>query len=53
MMGCQIYITDGIHSLRSDDHTAKFMAIIYGTDDRESYGFPVRTNVVTANQGTV
>ena len=45
LYGAQVFITDGVHRLTSTDPFAKYMAIIYGTDDRESYGFAVRASV--------
>lgn len=49
LYGAQLLIDDGVHKLFNPAADAKLIAVIYGTDDRESYGFPVRYSIINTS----
>lgn len=50
LYGAQLFISDGVHKLFNPATDAKLIAVIYGTDDRESYGFPVRYSIINTQE---
>ncbi|XP_023931784.1 uncharacterized protein LOC106153735 isoform X3 [Lingula anatina] len=52
LVGASFNISSGRHFIRHFTYTTPFMAILYGTADRESYAFPVgmKTGVIQQQQ---